>query len=338
MGVPPTLVQPVRQGPPLMPAPSVQFPGAPGAPLAGPDRVATGATRVLPSDAGSPPFGVPASAQTFPGSPGFGGPAVGGRVAPPSASSTGANKVTDKGKKAKRDSDGRSFFRRPLFLIALAVVVLGGLGSLVYYLFFRPAPIYLDPVVVTIALPTPATSPASTDIGSDFAAALPNQTLTYGLTTIEDVPSTAHLPWQGRTVEHWMLTYEDGSGSDMTVIALQYYHENDAVAAFESAVAAEEAAANTPIVSASPSSEPSPSASAPAALLTTLTRSPVIAGGVQVGESVRVLTTITEGANDDGTGGTTRQLAKIIWRNSTGVFVMTADPDVIDDLFLEYGV
>jgi len=45
---------------------------------------------------------------------------------------------------------------------------------------------------------------------------------------------------------------------------------------------------------------------------------------------------VTEPGNDEDATPTTRDVARIIWRNTTGVFIMTADPSVIDELFLEY--
>ena len=64
-------------------------------------------------------------------------------------------------------------------------------------------------------------------------------------------------------------------------------------------------------------------------------------GAIQVGESVQ--TVIPAIAADTATDTTEAieavpELAQIMWRNGTAVFTMIASPDVIDDLFIEYGV
>ncbi|MCJ7826945.1 MAG: hypothetical protein MUP36_01710 [Demequinaceae bacterium] len=214
------------------------------------------------------------------------------------------------------------------------------LGSLVYYLFFLPEPVVLAPAVVVIPLPTPTFDALVPTDPTDFVAGLPLATLTYGLMTIEEMPSAAHAVWPERFAEGWSLTYGDGSGSVVTVAAYQHYHEEDAIAAFEelwtlAEAAAQDAASQEAALEASPS--PSPSAS-PTVLLE---RQPVTSHGILVGESFKTFAEITETIEgDEGTEPTevTREIAIITWRNSTGVFIMTADPAVIDDLFLEYGV
>lgn len=211
-------------------------------------------------------------------------------------------------------------------MFAAAVV-----GSLVYYLFFQPPPVVLDAQLVVIPLPTPTIETVVPPPDSDFASALPRSTLTYGLTDVEEVPLIVHTTWPARFVEGWTLTYEDGAGGTMTVEAYQHYHEDDAIAAFEALVAAQEAEE-----AAAAALEPSPSPSPSASPEGSLERFPVMVDGIQVGESVKFLTTVTEPGIDEDATPTTRDVARIIWRNTTGVFIMTADPSVIDELFLEY--
>jgi hypothetical protein len=64
-------------------------------------------------------------------------------------------------------------------------------------------------------------------------------------------------------------------------------------------------------------------------------------GDVEVGQSFKVVKDITESiADPDGGEPTevTRTVAMVTWQNGTAIFIMTADPAVIDDLFLEYGI
>ena len=267
-----------------------------------------GATRVLPSTTPTP---IPA-----PGVPTFG--TVPGPTGPSAPS--------------RSDDDGHvPFYRRGLVLISGGIVVAAALAGLLYYLFFRPPPIILAPHVVTIPLPTPTVSMVVPDSPTAFEASLPNADLTYGLTAIEETPLEATALWPARFAESWTLTYGTGSET-MTVVAYQHYHEADATAAFEALWTQAEASAEAASTGASPSpaADPSPTASASAPGL--VERTPVIAGGVQVGESFKVLTDATD------SGGTTTRVAVITWRNATGVFIMTADPAAIDDLFLEYAL
>jgi len=308
---PPSVPTPVL--PPTAPQPTTP----PTAPPALPPRVATGASRVLPAGTptpGTPDTETPDRAPLVPPAP----------PGPP---------TDDAG--VDEPSSFFSVFRRPVVLIAFGILAVAALGSLVYYLFFRPEPITLEARLIVIPLPAPTIDMITVENPTDFTAGLPLATLTYGLTAIEEMPSTAHATWPERFAEGWTLTYCDGSDSVMTVSAIQHYHEEDATAAFEALWSQAEAEAQATAVQASPS--PSPSAS-PAPLVERL---PVMAGDVQVGESFRITTEITETIEgEEGTEPTevTREVVAITWRNTTGVFIMVADPAVIDDLFLEYGL
>jgi hypothetical protein len=62
---------------------------------------------------------------------------------------------------------------------------------------------------------------------------------------------------------------------------------------------------------------------------------------VEVGKSFTVIKDVTESvANPAGGDPTevTRHVTVVTWQNGTGVFIMTADPAVIGDLFTEYGL
>jgi hypothetical protein len=173
---------------------------------------------------------------------------------------------------------------------------------------------------------------------TSFVGRLPWSTMTYGLTTVEEMPSSARTTWPERYAEAWLLTYTDGSDF-MTVEAYQHYHEDDAIAAFEALWAEAEAAAQAtaPEPSPEPSPEPTPSVS-PAPLVE---RHPVHANRIQVGESFKTTTEVTETIEgDEGSDPVevTREIAVVTWRNATAVFIMTTDAAVVDDLFLEYGV
>jgi hypothetical protein len=277
-----------------------------------------GAARVFPSEPpvqrtiGTNPVGLSAGQSSL-------------SITQPLSSSSPPNAITTE------DDTPRSFFRQRIVLIGLAMVGVALLASLVYYLFFRPPPVTLAPQMVVIPLPTPTVEMVTLPTDSDFASALPESTLTFGLTAIEKMPLSVHATWPARFVEGWILTYEDGSGSTMTVDAYQHYHEDDAITAFEALVAAADTSVGL-------DAAPSPSPSASVAPPSSLERFPVTADGIQVGESVRFLTTITEEVEEEDATPITRDVARIVWRNATGVFIMTADPSVIDQLFLEFGV
>jgi len=67
----------------------------------------------------------------------------------------------------------------------------------------------------------------------------------------------------------------------------------------------------------------------------------VSVGSVEVGKSFTVTKDVTESVPNPAGGDpteVTQHVAVVTWQNGTGVFVMTADPAVIGDLFTEYGL
>lgn len=229
----------------------------------------------------------------------------------------------------------------PGVLIGLGLLAASLLGSLVYYLFFRPDPVVLASEIVIIPLPTPTFDVHIPPDPTTFVASLPWSTMTYGLTEVEEMPSSARATWPERYAEAWVLTYAESPDATMTVEAYQHYHEEDAIAAFEGLWSEAEAAAQEAAPEPSPLPTAAPAASPSASPAPLVERHPVTADGVQVGESFKTTMEITEtieGEEGSEPVEVTREVAVITWRNSTAVFIMTADPSVIDDLFLEYGV
>lgn len=264
---------------------------------------------------------------------------LGGSKKPDDSSGSGAQPPGDDDQTAVG-----GFFERASVLIVLGIFALVAVSSGVYLMFFRPEPVVLGPTVHFIPLPTPTFETVTPDGDSAFAAALPTSDLTYGLRSAEQnvwMPVTA---WPTRFAEEWYLTYDDGAGNEMTVQAVQHYTAEKAKSSYDAlladaqdeiAAAAEAQADASPSPTGSPS--PTPSATGDAGIRVGIVR----VDGAQVGQSFRVVKDITETTTDPVTGDeveTTRTVAMVTWQNGTAVFVMTADPDEIDTLFLEYRI
>ncbi len=215
------------------------------------------------------------------------------------------------------------FFRRLGTLIVIGLLV--SAGAVAYYAaYVAEAPVFnLAPRVVNIPLPTPAIDPIAIDSDSEFATGLPVATLDYALTSYEEMTLTQRFEWAGRAAEGWVLTYGDGAGGEMTVTAYQHYDVDAAIAAFEKV-----APPSPDEVSATPGPD-DPAAVPP------VERQDVHVGDQVVGESVK---TIIPAQAATETAPATPERAQIMWRNGTAVFIMVADPALIDDLFTEYGV
>jgi hypothetical protein len=231
------------------------------------------------------------------------------------------------------------FFERPLVLVVLGIFALVGIGSGVYLMFLKPAPITLPARTYNIPLATPTFAPIAPTGKSSFLAALPPADLEYGLRTAEPNVMRPVTAWPTRFSEEWLLTYDGGAGKTMTVEAVQHYSLETATKAFDALLAAAQAEA-TPTQS-TPKPSPSTSASVAPTVVPGITMGVVNVNKVQVGKSFKVAKTITESvANPAGGAATdvTRKVAIVTWQNGTAVFVMTADPAVIDGLFTEYGL
>ena len=240
----------------------------------------------------------------------------------------------------------RGFFERASVLIVLGLFALIGLGSGVYLTFFRPEPVVLAPHVYNVPLPTPTFEPFVPTQSTDFLAALPATDLAYGLRNAQPSFMRPVTVWPTRFAEEWLLTYDDGAGGTMTVQAVQHYTLETADTAYQSlfdAASAEivDAQSVDPSPSASASPGASPSASASPTSVPGLETGVVRVDTIEVGQSFKVVKDITESIADPGGGEpteVTRRVAMVTWQNETAIFIMTADPAVIDDLFLEYGV
>lgn len=335
------------------PPPSQQWPPSPAPAKTGPVFPQTAATPVAPAPVGAPtpltpPGPAAAAAPTAPLPPTPGSTPAGG------ASRAAAAPAADEAPEPRRrflgiplpaprpatepgDADGRSTLQMLLHSlpvriaagVAVASLIAGGLFATV----LRPAPVVLPPHVINIPLPAPTFAPVAVENPTEFLAVLPTATLTYGLTAYESYDAEAITSWPARFAESWFLTYGDGSGSEMTVIAVQHFSEEDALSAWNALVAG--------YVATSDPGDPTP-APQPSPLGTLVDGpSPVMTGNVQAGESITVQVEITEtveGAAGEEPTERTRTVTQVIWRNGNGVFVMTSDAANIADLFLEYGV
>ncbi len=221
-----------------------------------------------------------------------------------------------------------------------------GVAAGVYMVFFRPDPVVIAGRAHMVPLPTPSFSPSAPADTSAFAASLPDATLTYGLRSADQGVMKPVLYWPTRFAEEWHLTYDNGGSGVMTVQAVQHFSVEDATTAYtflldqaQAEIAAASGADATPNPEPATSTSPSASPSTPAS--DGIRMGTVLANGVQVGQSFRVVKDVTETVVDAATGESTEvttHVAVITWRNDTGVFIMTADPDAIDNLFIEYGV
>jgi hypothetical protein len=278
---------------------------------------------VLPPSGGIP--GLVGSGAPFPGAP---------VPAEPGSKKRRRGKETSTAK----DEDDRAvpLYRSLGAIIGAGLLVVAGVAALLFNTVLRPAPVVIEGDLSVIPLPTPVIDAVVPDSPTDFVAALPATTLTFALTGVEAVPNTQRAIWPERYAEAWYLTYSDGSGATMTVDAYQHYKEDAAIAAFEALWAEQEAAAEAAAgIATSPDPAASPDASAAPNGTTLTERSPVMSGDTQVGESFQFSASITEG--EEGSE-ITRDVTVIVWRNLTAVFIMTADPAQIGDLFLEYGL
>ena len=213
-------------------------------------------------------------------------------------------------------------------------------------MFFKPDPVIIAPHVYNIPLPSPTFEPLAVTDATDFLASLPTTDMSYGLRTAESTVMRPVTVWPSRFAEEWLLTYDDGAGGTMTVQAVQHYKVDAATSAYERLLelaTAEALAAQPAGPSPSPGVAPSPSTSAspsptevPGIVLGT-----VYVDEVEVGKSFTVIKDVTESVPDPAGGDptqVTQRVAVVTWQNGTGVFIMTADPAAIDDLFTEYGL
>jgi hypothetical protein len=283
----------------------------------------------------------------------FGIPWLGGRKAGKSEDIVPAPSGGRAGDGGDKPSSGiAAFFERASVLVVLGLFACIGIGSGVYLLFFRPDPIVIPPRVYSIPLPSPTFEPLVVTGATDFVAALPKTDLAYGLRSAESTVMRPVTAWPARFAEEWLLAYDDGAGGIMTVQAVQHYKLEAATSAYQQLLdlataeaLAAQPAGPSPAVSPAPAVSPLPSPSTSASPSPTdvpgIVMGTVYVEKVEVGKSFKVIKDVTESvANPAGGDPTvvTHQVAVVTWQNGTGVFIMTADPAVIDDLFTEYGL
>ncbi len=231
-------------------------------------------------------------------------------------------------------------------LVVLGLFAFIGIGLGAYLLFFRPDPLVIPGRYYSIPLPTPTFEPFVASDATDFLAALPTTDLEYGLRSAEPTVMSPVKVWPTRFAEEWLLTYDDGAGGTMTVQAVQHYTAVTANSAYRHLfdVATAEALAALP-AEPSPSPDASPLPSPSTSPIPSPAATPDITIGIvrvnraEVGKSFKVIKDVTESVPDPAGGDpteVTHHVAVVTWQNGTAVFVMTADPAVIDDLFTEY--
>ena len=217
-----------------------------------------------------------------------------------------------------------------------------GIAAGVYALFFLPEPVVLAPHVELIPRDTPAAAPVAFEEPSDFLAGMPTATLAFALTDYVEGELQDRATWPERHVESWTLTYSDGVET-MTVTAFQHYRDDDAIDAFEALAPAAPLTEEEIAEAAAAAAEATDPVDLDAEVveIERVERAPVMVGAIQVGESVKTVIPAIEAVEATDTTEAIEvvpELAQIMWRNGTAVFTMIASPDVIDDLFIEYGV
>lgn len=264
------------------------------------------------------------------------------------ASSSGPTRDDGDGAGDEPSTGIAAFFERASVLAVLGLFAIIGIGSGVYLMFFRPDPVVIPPFVYNIPRPSPTFEPLVAADATDFLAALPTIDLGYGLRSAESTVMRPVTVWPSRFAEEWLLTYDDGADGTMTVQAVQHYKVETATSAYQHLldVATAEALAAQPAgPSPSPAVSPSPAPSTSAGPSPTevpgIVMGTVYVDKVEVGKSFTVIKDVTESVAAPAGGDpteVTRHVAEVTWQNGTGVFIMTADPAVIDDLFLDYGL
>ena len=246
------------------------------------------------------------------------------------------------------DDEPTGLFSRLSVWIVIGILVTTGVIFGLLSTVLKPSPLELTSNIDIISLDGPNFTPFVPEESTAFLDGLPASTMTYGLTGAEALTWSDRGQWPARTAEAWLLTYSDGAEGTMTVHAYQHYSEEDAISGFEGEIglwesellAAQEAAAAESGAEATP--EPSPTASAsPEPEPVLFEPTPVFVGDTQVGEMVRRERAVTETTVDEETGEetqTTYDVVEVLWRNSTGVFLMTGPRAVTDVLYLEYSV
>ncbi|WP_062077104.1 hypothetical protein [Demequina globuliformis] len=126
---------------------------------------------------------------------------------------------------AERDG-GTPWYAGAPFLIAVGLLVLGGIGFAAYQLFFAPEDVELTPEVLVEAPPEATLDPITLDEPTDFLAAMPGTVGTFAMTAASPVEAD-DAGLTARAAEVNDVTYSDGT-TDMTVRAIQHYNEDDA--------------------------------------------------------------------------------------------------------------
>jgi len=132
---------------------------------------------------------------------------------------------------ADEEPPGRGRRLMWLWIVLGALVVLGVTGIvLAKTVFATPDPIIQPGVTVTEPPPTPTISPLAIASPTPFLAAMPGTVGTYSLTAAAPADKLDAATY-GRTAEAHQLTYRSGA-NEASVLALQYYNEADATAAW----------------------------------------------------------------------------------------------------------
>lgn len=132
------------------------------------------------------------------------------------------------------DLDSKPWWRKTWLLILVAVVVLAGVGTLVYRLFFLPEPIILPAPVVTEAPPAPTIEPVELEDASPLLDAMPQEVSTLVMTSYVNLEVIGDKDLPARASEHLVLTYgEQTAQATFTVNVYQFYNVDEAQSAFD---------------------------------------------------------------------------------------------------------
>lgn len=118
------------------------------------------------------------------------------------------------------------WYASTVFLVAVGLIVLGGIGYGVYLAMFAPGDVELTPEVLVEAPAAATVDPIALDDPTPFLAAMPATVGTYAMTAATPVdPEEADLTVEPAEVN--TLTYSDGT-DEFTLRAIQHFTEEDA--------------------------------------------------------------------------------------------------------------
>lgn len=120
-------------------------------------------------------------------------------------------------------------------LVVLGLLVMGGVAYGLYMALWPQDEVELTPAVIVAPPEVPALDPVTIEDPTDFQAALPTIVGTYAMTAFDD-PAPAAIGLDVRAAEAALLTYDNGE-TPLTLLTVQHFDEEAAVAQFEALAA-----------------------------------------------------------------------------------------------------